>query len=88
MTNREEAASKIDAIRATLDTGHTCEDPGADWRKCRACAAYNAPALVSIVRDLHDGYPLADVRAAAAQLSLADYDAQRSIRAIVAGISE
>ncbi len=43
--------------------------------------------LVSIVRDLEDGYPLADVRAAAGRLVLGDYDAEQQIKAIVAAIA-
>lgn len=67
---RVEALDLIDAIRAGL-TLH--ED-------------HEAPALVSIIRDLWDGYPVADAKAAAARLLIGDYDAERRIKAIVAAL--
>lgn len=45
-----------------------------------------SPMLVEIVRDLWDGYPLADVQGAAKQLILGDYDAEKKIKAIVAQV--
>lgn len=46
----------------------------------------NTGALVSIVRDLWDGHPVADVKAAADRLLIGDYDAERRIKAIVAAL--
>lgn len=46
----------------------------------------NTGLLVAIVRDLWDGYPLADAREAAKSLRLDDYAAERRIKAIVAAL--
>ncbi len=42
------------------------------------------PALICIIRDLWDGYPLADALADAHRLLLGDYPAEQRIKAIVA----
>jgi len=44
--------------------------------------------LVSIIRDLWDGYPLADAQTAAKRLLIGDYPAEQAIKAIVAKVSE
>ena len=72
MTTREQGLSQIDGIRDGLTSDHDRDDR----------------ALVSIIRDLWDGYPLSDAVAAARSLDLHDYAARRQITAILAAISE
>jgi hypothetical protein len=71
---REEALALIDDIRDGLPQPEPQPLDGGDH--CNR-------VLVSIIRDLADGYPLADVFAAAARLRLTDYAAEMKIKHIV-----
>lgn len=70
--SRKDALDQIDAIRETLN-------PDTD---------YNHRALVGIIRDLWDNYPIDDAKSNLSGLQLNDYNAEQKIRSIVNSIDD